>query len=169
MIEAEAAKQVAVTNAEAAKEAAIRRAEGEKQARVFEGEGEAAKTRAVMLAQAEGEAAKTRQALVAEAEGEAAKKGMVLKAEAEGTKQLAEALAKMTADAKMILILDRLPVLLDRGGDAMSKVATSVFSSVAAPLGQIDEVRIIDVGGNGRGIDQFSSSCPTPSSSSSRP
>jgi len=160
VIDAEAAKQVAVTNAEAAKEAAIRRAEGERQARVYEGEGEASKTKAVMLAQAEGEAAKTKQALVAQAEGEAAKKGMVLKAEAEGTKQLAEALAKMTADAKMILILDRLPVLLDRGGDAMSKVATSVFASVAAPLGQIDEVRIIDMGGNGRGLDQFGSIVP---------
>ena len=160
VIEAQAAKQVAVTNAEAAKEAAIHRAEGERQARVYEGEGEASKTRAVMLAQAEGEAAKTRQALVAQAEGEAAMKGLVLKAEAEGTKQLAEALAKMTADARMILVLDRLPVLLDRGGEAMSKVATSVFSSVAAPLGQIDEVRIIDVGGNGRGLDQFSSIVP---------
>ncbi|MBN1510063.1 MAG: hypothetical protein JW955_24670 [Sedimentisphaerales bacterium] len=160
VIEAEAAKQVAVTNAEAAREAAIRRADGEKQARVFEGEGEASKTRAVMLAEAEGEAAKTKQALVAEAEGEAAKKGMVLKAEAEGTKQLAEALARMTADARMILILDRLPGLFDRGGDAMSKVATSVFASVAAPLGQIDEVRIIDVGGTGRGMDQFSSVVP---------
>jgi uncharacterized membrane protein YqiK len=85
---------------------------------------------------------------------------LVLKAEAEGTKQLAEALAKMTADARMILILDRLPGLLDRGGDAMSKVATAVFSSVAAPLGQIDEVRIIDMGGNGRGLDQFSSIVP---------
>jgi len=160
VIEAEAAQQVAVINAEAAREAAIRRADGEKQARVFEGEGEAAKTRAVMLAEAEGRAAQTKQALVAEAEGEAAKKGMVLKAEAEGTKQLAEALAKMTSDARMILILDRLPMLMDRGGDAMSKVATSVFSSVAAPLGQIDEVRIIDVGGNGRGMDQFSSIVP---------
>ena len=160
VIEAEAAKQVAVTNAEAAREAAIRRAEGERQARVYEGEGEASKTRAIMLAEAEGEAAKTKQALVAEAEGEAAKKGMVLKAEAEGTKQLAEALARMTADAKMILILDRLPMLLDRGGDAMSKVAASVFSSVAAPLGQIDEVRIIDMGGNGRGLDQFGTIVP---------
>ena len=160
VIEAEAAKQVAVTNAEAAREAAIRRADGEKQARVYEGEGEASKTKAVMLAQAEGEAAKTKQALLAEAEGEAAKKGMVLKAEAEGTKQLAAALAQMTSDAKMILVLDRLPVLLDRGGDAMSKVATSIFSSVAAPLGQIDEVRIIDMGGNGRGLDQFGSVVP---------
>jgi flotillin len=160
VIDAEAAKQVAVTNAEAAKEAAIRKAEGERQARVYEGEGEASKTKAVMLAQAEGEAAKTKQALMAQAEGEAAMKGLVLKAEAEGTKQLAEALAKMTSDARMILVLDRLPVLLDRGGEAMSKVATSVFSSVAAPFGQIDEVRIIDVGGNGRGLDQFSSIVP---------
>jgi len=160
VIEAEAAKQVAVTNAEAAREAAIRRADGEKQARVFEGEGQASKTKAIMLAEAEGQAAKTKQAMVAEAEGEAARKGMVLKAEAEGTKQLAEALAKMTSDARMILILDRLPGLFDKGGDAMSKVASSVFSSVAAPLGQIDEVRIIDVGGSGRGLDQLSTIVP---------
>jgi len=160
VIDAEAAKQVAVTNAEAAREAAIRRADGEKQARVFEGEGQASKTKAIMLAEAEGQAAKTKQALVAEAEGEAARKGMVLKAEAEGTKQLAEALAKMTADARMILILDRLPGLFDKGGDAMSKVASSVFSSVAAPFGQIDEVRIIDVGGSGRGLDQLSTIVP---------
>jgi flotillin len=160
VIEAEAAKQVAVTNAEAAREAAIRRAEGERQARMYEGEGQASKTKALLLAEAEGEAAKTKQALVAQAEGEAARKGLVLKAEAEGTKQLAEALARMTADAKMILILDRLPVLMDRGGEAMSKVATSIFASVAAPLGQIDEVRIIDVGGNGRGLDQFSTVVP---------
>ena len=84
-----------------------------------------------MIAQADGK----KSALLAEAEGEAAKKGKVLLAEAEGTQKLAEALAQMTESAKLILILDRLPVLLDRSGDAMSKVAQAIFQSVAAPFG----------------------------------
>jgi hypothetical protein len=39
-------------------------------------------------------------------------------------------------------------------------VAASIFSSVAAPLGNIDELRIIDVGGTGRGVDQLSTIVP---------
>jgi flotillin len=160
IIGAEAAKQKTILEAEATRERAIRTAEGEKQARTLEGDGEAARTRAILLAQADGEAAKTRQALLAQAEGEAALKGMVLPAEAEGTSKLAEALAKMTSDAKLILILDRMPHLLETGGEAASKVMSSIFSSVAAPLGSIDELRIIDVGGSGRGLEQLSSIVP---------
>jgi hypothetical protein len=66
----------------------------------------------------------------------------------------------MTSDAKLILVLDRLPNLMDRGGEAASKVMASIFSSVAAPLGNIDELRIIDVGGSGRGLEQLSSIVP---------
>lgn len=122
----------------------MKEAEGRKSADTLIGEGEAAKTRATLFALAEGEAAKKKQALLAEAEG---------------TKQLAEALAKMTTDAKLILILDRLPMLLDKGGDALSKVAESVFSSVAAPLGSIDKLEIVDMG-SGRGLEQLSSIVP---------
>ncbi len=160
VINADAMKQQAILEADAARERAIREAEGQKQANTLIGEGEAAKTRATMLALADGEAARKKQVLVAEAEGQAAMKGKVLLAEAEGTQRLAEALAKMTSDAKLILVLDRLPVLLEKGGDAASKVATAVFSSVAAPLGNIDELRIIDVGGTGRGVDQLSTIVP---------
>jgi len=65
----------------------------------------------------------------------------------------------MTTDAKLILILDRLPMLLDKGGEAFSKVAESVFSSVAAPLGSIDKLEIVDMG-SGRGLEQLSSIVP---------
>jgi flotillin len=145
VIDAEAQKQVAILQAEAAKEVQVRKAEGEKQARTMEGEGEASKTRATLTALAEGEAAKRRQALLAEAEG---------------TQKLAEALARMTESAKLIMILDRLPALIDKGGDALSKVARETFSSIAAPLGNIDELRIIDFGGSGKGLDQISSLVP---------
>jgi uncharacterized membrane protein YqiK len=82
-------------------------------------------------------------------------------AEAEGTRQLADALAKMSTDAKLILILDRLPLLIDKGGEALSKVAESAFSSVAAPLGSIDKLEIVDVGGNGRALEQLGTVVPS--------
>lgn len=144
IIVAEAAKQQKILEAEAEMMKTMKEAEGRKSADTLIGEGEAAKTRATLFALAEGEAAKKKQALLAEAEG---------------TKQLAEALAKMTTDAKLILILDRLPMLLDKGGDALSKVAESVFSSVAAPLGSIDKLEIVDMG-SGRGLEQLSSVVP---------
>jgi len=144
VIEAEAAKQQKILEAEAEMQKLMKEAEGQKNADTFLGEGEAAKTRATLLALAEGEAAKKKQALLAEAEG---------------TSQLAAALAKMSTDAKLILILDRLPMLFDKGGEALSKVAESVFSSVAAPLGSIDKLEIVDMGG-GRGLDTLSSVVP---------
>jgi flotillin len=144
VIEADAAKQQVILQAEAEMQRLMKEAEGKKNADTFHGEGEAARTRATLLAIAEGEAAKRKQALMAEAEG---------------TTQLAAALAKMSTDAKLILVLDRLPVLFDRGGEALSKVAASVFSSVAAPLGSIDKLEIVDMG-SGRGLEQMSSIVP---------
>ena len=160
VIQAEAAKSVAVLQAEAQSESAVRRAEGEKQANVLQGEGEASKTRANLTAKAEGEAAIKRQALLAEAEGMAAMKGKVLLAEAEGTAKLAEALAKMTDAARLIMILDRLPKLIELTGEAGEKIARATFAGVAAPLGNIDSIHIVDMGGNGKGLDQFASLVP---------
>ncbi len=160
VIDAGAAKQAALLNAEAAKEVAVRRAEGEKESAVLTGEGEAHKTRATLNALAEGQAAKIRQELLAKAEGEAAMKGKVLEAEAKGTKELAQALAQMSKDAKLILILDRLPALIDHAGDAGTKIAQAMFSSIAAGVAQIDEIKIIDMNGSGKGIDKMSTLVP---------
>ena len=160
IIDAEAAKSVAVLQAEAQSEAAIRRAEGEKQANALQGEGEASKTRATLTAKADGEAAIKKQALLAEAEGQAAMKGKVLLAEAEGTARLAEALAKMTDAARLIMILDRLPKLIELSGEAGEKIARATFSGVAAPLGNIDSIHIVDMGGNGKGLDQMATLVP---------
>ena len=146
--------------AEAQSESAIRKAEGEKQASTLFGEGEGAKVRATLTAKAEGEAAIKRQALFAEAEGQAAMRGKVLLAEAEGTAKLADALAKMTDSAKLIMILDRLPKLLELMGEAGEKIARATFSSVAAPLGNIDSIHIVDMGGGGKGVDQLASLVP---------
>jgi flotillin len=160
IIEAEAAKSVAVLQAEAQRESAVRKAEGEKQANTLFGEGEAAKIRATLTAKAEGEAAIKKQALLAEAEGQAAMKGKVLLAEAEGTARLAEALAKMTDAAKLIMILDRLPKLIELTGEAGEKIAHATFSGIAAPLGNIDSIHIVDMGGGGKGLDQLATLVP---------
>src|SRR4029079_11982019 len=101
-----------------------------------------------------------KQALLAEAEGQAAMKGQVLLAEAEGTARLAEALAKMTDAAKVILILDRLPKLIELGGEAGEKIARATFASVAAPLGNIDSIHIVDMGGGGKWVNQLANLVP---------
>ena len=66
----------------------------------------------------------------------------------------------MSDAARLIIILDKLPGLFDKGGDAVAKVMQAIFASVAAPLGQIDKIEIVDVGGSGRGMDQMASVVP---------
>ena len=66
----------------------------------------------------------------------------------------------MTDAAKLILILDRLPKLIELMGEAGEKVARATFSSVAAPLGNIDSIHIVDMGGNGNGVSQLANLVP---------
>ena len=160
VIRAEAEKQSAILQAEATKEVAVREAEGKAEAARKLGEGQAAQTLATLNAKAEGEAAVTRQALMAEAEGEAAKKEKVLLAEAEGTAALADAWAKMADAQKMFYILDRLPQLTDKFGEAGAKIAQAIFGPIASGLGSIDSIQITDLGGTGRGVQQIGSLVP---------
>jgi uncharacterized membrane protein YqiK len=98
--------------------------------------------------------------LLAEAEGNAAAKKQALLAEAEGTQKLAEALAQMSSDARFILVLDKLPGLLDHGGDAGAKLLTAIFGPAAAAIAQIDKISIVDVGGNGQGLAKVAGLAP---------
>jgi hypothetical protein len=99
--------------------------------------------------------------LTAQAEGAAAQKGLVLEAEARGTQKLAEALATMTNSAKLILILDRLPVLMDKGGEAGAKIAKEIFTGCAAPLAGIKDLKIVDFGGNGNAVKGIGTLVPS--------
>src|SRR5262249_46197890 len=145
VIGAEAAKQKRVLDADAEAEYLKRTAQAKRDAATLEGEGEANRRKAVLLAEAEGRAAEKKQALLAEAEG---------------TQKLAEALAQMSTDARFILVLDKLPNLMDHGGDALAKTLQAMFSSVAAGLGQIDRISIVDMGGNGQSVGRVAELVP---------
>lgn len=168
IIRAEAKQQTTALEAETLRKKLEVEAEGQRVASVKVGEGEASKAKAIALAKAEGDAALVerrllaeasgkRQALLAEAEGkerlllaEAQGKEKLLMAEAAGTRQLAEALQMLSEQGKLIIILDKLPLLLDKGGDAASKVAREVFGAVAKPFESIDKISIVDMGGGDR-------------------
>jgi flotillin len=141
---AEAERQAAVIRAEAKKQAAILEAEGQKSAQIAlaqaqqeklkqeglgraaaveaEGKAEAAKVEAIGLAQAR----------AIEAQGVAEAQAILKKAEA--WKQFNEA-------AKLQTILEKLPSVL--------QASAGIFGAVAAPLGNIDKVVVIEQGNGG--------------------
>ncbi len=96
-------------------------------------------TKASALAVAAGQEA----ALLAAAAGVKASK----LAEAEGALKMSEAMAQLSPQAQLILIMDRLPLLLDRGGDAGAKVMEAMFSPIGAAVSKIDSIQITDLGG----------------------
>jgi flotillin len=168
IIKAEGLQQTTAIEADTLRKKLEIEAEGHRVAAVKVGEGEASKTKAIAFAKAEGEAAVVerrllaeasgkRQTLLAEAEGkerlllaEAQGKEKLLLAEASGTRELAAALQQLSEQGRMIIILDKMPLLLDKGGEAFAKVAREVFGSVAKPFESIDKVSIVDMG-NGDG------------------
>lgn len=144
--EAEAVRKTMVAKADGDKAVLLAVAEGAKASKLAEAEGEGAKLNAqaegrkrMVLAEAEG----VERQLLAQALGTQKR----LLAEAEGTDKLAEALQKLSEQGKLILILDRLPLLLDKAGDAGAKIAEQIFKPIGESLGAINSVTITDLGG----------------------
>jgi flotillin len=156
---AEAQKQKEILEAEGRKTAIITVAEAERQHKALEGIGDAEALRAKLLAEAEGNKAKllaeaegTKAKLLAEAEGVKAK----LLAEAEGALKKAEAFQKLDESAKTMLILERFPEVI--------KSFAPVAGAVAAPMGNIDKLVMVDGGGNGDGsgtLTRLANTVPT--------
>lgn len=146
-----------VRPAEAERQAAIVRAEAKKQATILEAEGQ--KSAQIALAQAAQEKLKQEglgRAAAVEAEGraEAAKiEAMGLAqaraieaqgvAEAQAILKKAEAWKEFNDAAKLQTILERLPSVL--------QASAGIFGAVAAPLGNIDKVVVIEQGNGGGG------------------
>jgi len=143
---ADAERQAAIVRAEAAKQAAILEAEGRRAALIAMAEAEQEKLRkegagraAAVEVEGKAEAAKIEavglaQAKAIEAQGVAEATAILRKAEA--WKQFNEA-------AKLQTILEKLPAIL--------QASTGIFGAVAAPLGNIDKLVVIDQGGGDSG------------------
>ncbi len=143
---AEAERQAAIVRAEAKKQAAILEAEGQKSAQIAlaeaqqeklkqEGMGRAAAVEAEGRAEgAKIEAMGLAQARAIEAQGVA---------EAQAILKKAEAWRQFNDAAKLQTLLEKLPSVL--------QAAAGIFGAVAAPLGNIDKVVVIEQGNGGAG------------------
>jgi flotillin len=143
---AEAERQAAIVRAEAKKQAAILEAEGQKSAQIAlaeaqqeklkqEGMGRAAAVEAEGRAEgAKIEAMGLAQARAIEAQGVA---------EAQAILKKAEAWRQFNDAAKLQTLLEKLPSVL--------QAAAGIFGAVAAPLGNIDKVVVIEQGNGGTG------------------
>ncbi len=157
ILQAEAAKQREILEAEGHKTAVITVADAEKQRLALEGTGAADALRARLLAEAEGNKAKllaeadgVKAKLLAEAEGVKAK----LLAEAEGALKKAQAFAKLDEAARTMLVLERLPEVI--------RAFAPVAGAVAAPMGNIDKVVMVDGGGgDGSTLKRFADTVPS--------
>lgn len=139
LAEAERARLIAVAEGNAAQAQKMGEAQGA--ADKAAGEGAAAAQRAKLLAEAEGTKAK----LLAEAEGKRA----ALLAEAEGLQKKADAYKAFNQAAVLQTVLEKLPGIIE----ATEKPVRAFGDAIAEPLGAIDKVTIVDVGGgDGKGI-----------------
>jgi flotillin len=155
---ADAARTAAILKAEAAKQAVILEAEGKKMSLIAIAEADQERLRkegagraAAVEAEGRAEAAKI------EAIGLAQAKAIEAQGLAEATAILkkADAWKEFNEAAKLQTILERLPAIIES--------TAPLFGAVAAPLGNIDKVVVIDQGGGGNGtsgMNRFASSAP---------
>ncbi len=141
---ADAERQAAVTRAEAAKSAAILEAEGKRSALIAMAEAEQEKLRkegsgraAALEVEGKAEAAKIEAIGLAKAKAIEAQ-GL---AEAAAIRQKAEAWKQFSDAAKLQTVLEKLPAILES--------STGIFGAVAAPMGNIDKLVVIDQGNGG--------------------
>ncbi len=141
---ADAERTAAIVRAEAAKQSAILEAEGRKSATIAIADAEQEKLRKEGLGRAAAVEAEGRaEAAKIEAIGLAQAKAI----EAQGTAEAAAILRKAEAwkqfndAAKLQTILEKLPAIIES--------SAGIFGAVAAPLGNIDKVVVIDQGNGG--------------------
>jgi flotillin len=155
---ADAERTAAVLRAEAAKQAAILEAEGRKAALIAIAEAEQERLRQEGMGRASAiEAEGKAEAAKIEATGIAQAKAIEAQgiAEANAILKKAEAWKQFNESARLQTILEKLPNILE--------ASAPVFSAVAAPLGNIDKVVMIEQGnGHGpSGINRFASTAPS--------
>ncbi|MBE3109425.1 MAG: flotillin family protein [Acidobacteria bacterium] len=149
IVRAEGAKQAAILESEGRRAAVIATAEAEQEKLRKEGTGRAA------AVEAEGKA----EALKIEAIGLAQAKAIEAQGVAEATAILrkAEAWKQFNDAAKLQTVLEKLPAILQS--------SAGVFGAIAAPLGNIDKLVVIDQGngapgGGSSGLERFAKTSP---------
>ena len=143
---AEAERQAAVIRAEAAKQSAILEAEGRRAAAIAMAEAEQERLRKEGTGRASAVEAEGRaEAAKIEAIGLAQAKAIEAQGVAEATAilQKAEAWKQFNDAAKLQTVLEKLPAIIES--------STGVFGAVAAPLGNIDKLVVIDQGNGDSG------------------
>jgi len=156
---AEADRQAAIVRAEAAKQAAILEAEGRRAALIAMAEAEQEKLRkegigraAAVEAEGRAEAARIEAVGLAQARAIEAQ-GL---AEAAAIQRKAGAWKEFNEAARLQTVLEKLPAIL--------QASSGIFSAVAAPLGNIDKVVVIEQGngapGEGGGIQRLARTGP---------
>lgn len=143
IVPAEAAKRELVIKANASKEARVVEAEGVQVATVKKATGDADAVLLAKKAEAEGQAAIVREAGLAQADAIKAK----LLAEAEGIKEKAKAYALLDQTGKFLEVLNALQTL----GPNLVKEFAGVMGAATAHLSNVDDIKIIDFGGQGKG------------------
>ena len=168
---ADAEREAAIVRAEAQKSAAILEAEGRRAALIAMAEAEQEKLRREGVGragavQAEGAAEAGRIEAIGRAEAakiEAVGLAQAKAIEAQGVAEAAAILKKAEAwkqfneAARLQTVLEKLPAILE--------ASTGIFGAVAAPLGNIDKVVVIDQGGGsgngGGGLARLANTGPT--------
>lgn len=157
---AEAERQATIIRAQASKEAAVLEAEGKRQALIAMAEAEQERLHKegagrAFAREAEGRAEATR----IEAMGVAQAKAIEAQGIAEATaiERKAEAWKQFNDAARLQTMLEKLPAIIQS--------SASVFSAVAAPLGNIDRMVVIDNGspgahGGSAGLNKIAQSGP---------
>jgi flotillin len=157
---ADADRQAAIVRAEASKQASILEAEGRRSALIALAEAEQEKLKRegvgrAAAVEAEGKA----EAMKIEAIGLAQAKAIEAQGVAEATAILrkAEAWKQFNDAAKLQTVLEKLPAII--------QASTGVFGAVAAPLGNIDKLIVIDQGngapgGTSSGLERLAKTSP---------
>ncbi|PYV32556.1 MAG: flotillin family protein [Acidobacteria bacterium] len=143
---AEAERQAAILRAEAKKQAAILEAEGQKSAQIALAQAQQEKLKAEGMGRASAVEAEGRaEAAKIEAMGLAQARAIEAQgvAEAQAILKKAEAWKQFNDAAKLQTILEKLPSVLQS--------SAGIFGAVAAPLGNIDKVVVIEQGNGGGG------------------
>jgi len=157
VIVAQGKQEAAEKDGEALRIRRSKEGEGEREYSTAAAEGRKAAASALQ-AEKEAEAAGNQAQLIAHAEGTKAQgeadgtaKQALLVAEAKGLEAKNKALAELSDGARLIMILEQLPKIIEEAGEAGERIVGSAFEHVGAGLSRIDSVRIVDMGGNGNG------------------